>query len=291
MSDNILPENEIVDAKSNPIYSESVNLEDINPGERLRDYLKEIFPLQAESKASFVDRIDEGIKAEGELTKLVYESTVNYLLRRLINTAEFLRRRYETDEYPESFFIDELRKFLREELRLNSTEVEKIFSMLLVCLSIKKQSRKHKKKRILKQYLQANNELLCYICGRALVEEEAQIEHLWPKAMGGLERELNLKIACPQCNCEKWNYIDSSDFHYEEICLIGDEEANDESFQKEFKRVYKIASWSKNNYKCILCDLPTNQVGKLKLVRKNLNDSWHFLNVDAICEKCLGSGR
>jgi hypothetical protein len=50
-------------------------------------------------------------------------------------------------------------------------------------------------------------------------------------------------------------------------------------------REYEIALWAKSNFKCKICGKPASNVGKLKLSRINLDDSWHFLNIDAYCEQ------
>jgi 5-methylcytosine-specific restriction endonuclease McrA len=142
-----------------------------------------------------------------------------------------------------------------------------------------------KRKKIIQSKIQEHGELFCYICGKSLTNEEAEIEHMWPKAMGGTEKDHNLKVSCKHCNKYKQDYIDASDFHYEEICIAQEEGEN--SFSGNFKRLYKIALWAKNNYSCILCGTTAESVGRLKFVRKNSRDSWHFLNIDAYCESCL----
>jgi 5-methylcytosine-specific restriction endonuclease McrA len=123
------------------------------------------------------------------------------------------------------------------------------------------------------------------MCGKSLTEDEVQIEHKFPKTMGGSNELSNLKIACEYCNNEKKNYIDASDFHYEHISLSTNDD--DESFNLEFKRSYKIALWAKSDYSCVLCGQLTEFIGRLDFVRRNPNDSWHFLNIDAVCERCL----
>lgn len=109
-----------------------------------------------------------------------------------------------------------------------------------------------------------------------------QIEHIWPKEMGGKDDDDNLKAACEQCNQSKQSYIDASDFHYEEICLITDK--TDNNFETELNWQYRVALWAKNNYECVRCGKPAQYKGTLEFVRSNPNDSWHFLNIDTYCE-------
>lgn len=287
-------------------------MNDFNPGQQLRDFLKEMYPLDSDyinsaDKKFFVDKIDDALIAEGGFTKLVYESSINYIVRRLINTAEYLRRKYESDKLSDTFppgkFLVELRRFLTDNTRIQSDDAEKILALLNLCVEAKnKQLKKSRKKRILRA-AQSNNELCCYICGEALNSEEVemenieeiqikkdlqsqekvQIEHIWPRAMGGATEDFNLKVSCSLCNNKKQNYIDASDFHYEQISLISDKD--DESFSIEFKKEYKIAIWSKSNYTCSVCGKPALSVGRLNFGRLNPNDSWHFLNIEAYCDK------
>ncbi|BAT54086.1 HNH endonuclease [Nostoc sp. NIES-3756] len=259
-----------------------------NPGTELRNFIKELYPQNNNNKDydeldSFVSRIDDAFIAEGKFVKLVYESSVNYMLRRLINTAEYLNRKYETDEFPSGKFIEELRRFLSENTHIPSDKIEKMLVLVQSCLPLKnKKVKSPRKKRLINEY-QSKNELRCYICGKDVVEEEIEIEHIWPKTMGGATEDFNLKIACSVCNDNKKHYIDASDFHYEQICLVSDK--CDEKFPNEMKKEYQIAIWAKSDYTCIVCSKPASIVGRLNLGRINLSDSWHFLNIEAYCDE------
>lgn len=112
-------------------------------------------------------------------------------------------------------------------------------------------------------------------------EEEIHTDHIFPRTMGGATAEFNLKVACKSCNESKSEYIDSTDFHYEQICFAS--EKNTESFNVELERKYKIAIWAKSQYSCSICGKPAVEVGRLDFGRINLNDSWHFLNIEAYC--------
>lgn len=268
-------------------YSYECN-EDINPGLILRDFLQKLCPIQSDADSSFISQIDYSFKADGALSELVYKSTINYLVRRLINTAEYLRRKYESDDFPEGTFVQALRSYLKSETRFRDSDIERMIGIIQFCLSARNQSRKPNKKGFIKnRRLRGFDELVCYICGKQLISEEVQIEHNWPKTFGGSSKNFNLKISCSSCNSEKKSYIDGSDFHYEHICLATDE--NDDSFSLEFRRLYKIALSAKSNYRCTLCEGDVESVGRLRFVRRNPNDSWHYLNIDAVCEGCFES--
>ncbi|AFZ60199.1 HNH endonuclease [Anabaena cylindrica FACHB-243] len=273
-----------------------------NPGQQLRDLLKRIYPLDSENTNSsednsFVSRIDNALIAEGNFSNLVYESSINYLLRRLINTAEYLRRKYESDVFPPEKFLFELRRFITENTHIEVDKVEIILSLLKLCIDAKdKQLKPSRKKRIFKN-AKEKDELCCYICGNALnVErvsitedkelknrEEVEVEHIWPKTMGGATEDFNLKLSCSYCNKAKKKYIDATDFHYEQMCLVSDK--NDQNFSSEFEKEYRIAISAKSNYSCSVCGKPALTVGPLNFARLNPDDSWHFLNIAVYCDE------
>ncbi|HAO09762.1 MAG TPA: hypothetical protein DCQ51_00920 [Planktothrix sp. UBA8407] len=264
--------------------------DDINPGEQLQELLREICPPDAEDN-SFISRIDYLVDAEGELKKLIYDSTINYVLRRLISTADFLKRQCDKQEKYDESFIVKLREFLKENMRFPEENIELIRVLITECLDAKRKKVNSTLKKEIRRTAKNNNRF-CYLCGIELeydlkspnnVHNSVEVEHKWPRAMGGLSDAFNLEVACQACNGKKADYIDASDFHYEEICLVTDE--NDQHFSTEMKREYELALWAKTEFKCSLCQKPASDSGKLKLSRKNPNDSWHFLNIEIFCEQ------
>lgn len=262
---------------------------EINPGEELREVLKELFPADVKDN-SFISKIDYIVQADGELIDLVYNSTINYLLRRLILTADFLKRQGEKDNRQNDVFITKLRAFLKDDMHFQEKHIGRISVLILECLDKRKKEVPSSTKDKIRKKAKNDNKP-CYICGSELefdLKKErshnlVQVEHKWPRAMGGASNDFNLEVACSTCNSKKSDYIDASDFHYEKICLVSDE--NDEYFSTEMKREYELALWAKREFKCSICGKTSSVGGKLKFARKNPNDSWHFLNIDIFCEK------
>lgn len=258
-----------------------------NPGKILQGLLKEIYPLDNTGSKSFVHSIDNALMAEGEFFQLVYESSINHLVRRLITSAEHLRRKY--DLYPDDS-VSEIRKFLRDFTHIPPSQREKIVTLLVECLRERDRKISLKLKDSIRKEAQSRG-ANCYLCGCEIDFERTDaprfnsltLDHLWPRKMGGKSLESNLKIACKRCNELKGDYIDASDFHYEEICLVTNEK--DESFNVEFRREYKIAVLAKSDFKCMICGKPAERVGELQFARREPSDSWHFLNVDAYCSE------
>jgi hypothetical protein len=74
---------------------------------------------------------------------------------------------------------------------------------------------------------------------------------------------------------------------YEHLCLTTDD--NDTSFNEEKKKLRKfdIAVKHKRQFKCYYCQQSVTRVGPLSLVRRREEDSWHLLNVEAVCQRCF----
>lgn len=69
----------------------TLKMDDFNPGEKLKILLMELIP----NDEGFLDRVDDFAIADGELSSLIYESTINYLVRCLITSAVYLERKLE----------------------------------------------------------------------------------------------------------------------------------------------------------------------------------------------------
>lgn len=263
----------------------------INPGERLRKILEELFPSDFSSGQSCINKIDSALFAEGELASLVYRSTINYLLRRLISTAVYIDKKREKEGLPKFGVQNDLRNFINKNLAIrNNSTIEKIVALLIECLKVKEEIVSPSVVKAVK----LRNETLCYICGRQLdfatvgEMESAELEHVFPRNLGGSSKaEDNLRYACSKCNKWKKSYADDSDYHYEEICLMTDEEFDEKSFRASFEHTYKLAIRSKNQYSCYICNEPAVKRGELHFARRNPEDSWHFLNIDTYCAKHL----
>lgn len=259
----------------------------INPGEQLRNVLFQIYPFDENEKSSFVYKIDNAFASEGELSRLVYSSTINYMLRRLITTAEYLRRTSSGDS---AIYISKLRRHLHNQTRIPSNKVELIVTLLIACIEARNKDLSKKRRKKLKRDAQEQG-VRCYICGRQMTFENdrnetrtsAEIDHVWPKALGGASDEGNLIVACERCNKIKEDFIDAADFHYEEMCLVTS--ADMEDFSNDFPWYYRIAVLAKTDYSCVVCGQPAQHFGELQFGRRDPSDSWHFLNIDAYCDK------
>ena len=150
---------------------------------------KEIYKAGAEINNSFIDRIDHRLREEGEYHNLIYLSSINFLLRKIIKSAHYYKKKSEiVDDYD---YIEQSRKYLGEILNFEENEVEKILSLVIIIVSYyeKKPSSGARNELIKKS---KTNGTPCYMCGKAINYDDStsfefiEVEHVWPKGMGGV---------------------------------------------------------------------------------------------------------
>lgn len=263
-------------------YKEKVSK---NSGEKIYTILDKKY---RELSFKFLEQIDSDLNEDGELSKLFKKSIINYYLRRLITSAQFIRRKYS--DFGDHRVRNELRSYLKYYTRLEDEEIATILILLINCMQVSEDdfnnSHKNPVKRMLKEYGWG-----CYICGRDMdfsknSEEYNAItaDHVWPKTLGGESIPENLRYACQECNSKyKKDFIDYSDFHYEEISLVIHDRYNYDNKARD--RSYEAAIFAKSNYECVVCEQPAYRVGELYIGRNDLNESWHYLNLSAYCKE------
>lgn len=260
-------------------------MEQTNPGQKLRDLLAEIYSY-SERGSGFIERIDYDFSADGEIAYYTYMSSLNYLVRRLITLSLYIYNKNAKNSSGD--YRREIENHLNNYTRLNETQVRKISRLLVECVDAARRTNYEKKKAI--EYAR-NRGFYCFTCGTALEFEDetswsyATADHLWPRSMGGHGEFSNLKAVCRSCNNKyKANYIDASDFHYEEMSFTC---SDYEEYIKERDRHYELAILAKTNYTCAVCEMPAHYVGELKIGRKEPKDSWHFHNLQGYCSRHL----
>lgn len=256
-----------------------------NPGEALRSFLFKLFPSDEENRESNIAKIDAALVAEGKFASLVYRSAINYMLRRILTAAVLIERKCDQNHFSDEILEKKLRAYIANNLNIpGAKNVDKLTGLITNCLKTRHEKITQTTEKSVKQ----RNENLCYICGKTMSfgrdngSDSATLEHVFPRLLGGSSKAHNLRYACKICNETKADNIDESDYHYEEICLLTDED-DETKFHRDLSRVYKIAAWAKSDYKCQLCGKSASVVGRLDLVRREQRDNWHFLNIEAYC--------
>lgn len=255
-----------------------------SPGYKLREFLMKIIPNsvsnQGVDERHPISKIDYILFADDSFADTIYQSSINYLLRRLILSADYISREFE---YSEELFVYNLRKFLKNDFKFTRSDVEKILSLLLEIRIVINTPLRTPTRNAVKKQAASEGALTCYICGRGLsletedgTPDSIEIEHMWPHSLGGSNELENLKVACGRCNKQKESTIDASDYHFEHINSVK---------LKGLNIVDRMAVWAKNNYKCSKCNREAVYVGPLKISRLNRDDSWHFLNLESYCQQ------
>ena len=266
-----------------------------SPGYKLREVLEEIFPYQPQN-SNFIFKIDRSINADENFALLSYYSSLNYLIRRLIVGADFIKRKYNIEGLPAEKYLGEIKKYIYTTYNFPPTKVEDIYDLIVE--SVTERNRKlsqAKKDAVLKAG--KSRDLGCYICGKELIYDKrgypenhpdiAEVEHLWPKSLGGSNELFNLEVCCFQCNKGKANHIDVADYHYEKFFVIKDR--SDVDFFSDFHRSFIVASHLRNDCKCIRCNKLAIHQNRLYLNRRDSSEGWHMLNIDSYCSKHITS--
>jgi len=259
------------------------------PGMELKEFLKEMIPLTPPEKCTEGDSVhgfDELFAANGDFRALVYDSCLNYAVRRLITMGKYLRRECEALKQDESYFIKKLRRKISEIMKVNDAALrERLCVIITECVAASnRRINQSKVERIKRKALQSGK--VCYICGRELDQGKPkdlpQVDHIWPHALGGDNRDDNLAVACERCNQIKKDHINSSDYHYERVAswVLG---PHDDSFSNAFDTARRMAVWSKGSWRCAVCGKATEDSGPMVLERITEDDHWHYMNMQTVC--------
>lgn len=257
---------------------------DGSPGLKIKHHLKWLY----KHDQHFLAKIDEDFKLEGLLRSSMYESTINYLLRRIVTAAHYI---YRTNQvYGDTRIRSELRKYLKEYTRFDDETLSKLVAWSLESVNNSKndfnQSDKKKVRQQIEQYGWG-----CYICGREMDFSSnaepykiATADHWWPRLFGGESELHNLRYTCSDCNGKyKKDFLDYSDYHFEEIAMVI--ESFSEYDKKAKNRSYESAIFAKADYMCAECQQPAYKIGELHIGRIDISDSFHFFNLTAYCHE------
>lgn len=154
-----------------------------------------------------------------------------------------------------------------------------------------------------------DNEYRCYICGSNVDYIDPQdetyrtIEHLTPRSFGGNKHQKNLFIACKRCNEVKGNaltWLEKNVFSIHELYVshengfpsyCDDEELIPLYLEDQFQQLISdeviFIVTSMYNYKCKICETDNDISDATFIMEKEVNDSFHILNLMPICNLCL----
>lgn len=259
----------------------------IYPGQELKALLVDLYPNE---HRGFLAQADSDFKADGELHNIFYDSFINYLVRKLITTTIYLNKKFKV--YGDGKVKGEIRSYLEYYSPFNGTHLLKAADILYRCLQASEDDFDDRSKKAVKYQADKYN-WGCYGCGLPMdlkdetADNYATSDHKWPKGMGGLSEQENIRLLCKECNNRyKKDFIEASDYHYEEIALTHVKYEDFERKEKQYNRIYEFAVLAKSEFKCIGCGQPAYKVGELKMGRKSLTDSWHYINLGAFCTTC-----
>jgi 5-methylcytosine-specific restriction endonuclease McrA len=278
-----------------------------SPGAQVRLILSEELPQEDYHTRSFANAVDRTLVADGRLAALVRESALDYAARRLIVGSQFVQATGGW-EFDDPAFTVALRQYLREHTYLRESVRERLLPLLREATRLRDEKLGRNAKRSFREREREAGRTKCYICGREMDFEPAgshwnttqrdqgelegddrgqselyaTVEHVWPRRLGGINRDDNLWLACDRCNGVKDDALTGSDFHFERFVR-----AERPSLTIEDQMI----AWYGSGLKCTHCHRPPIQVGELTLVRDEEEDCWHIHNVSAYCSQHVPADR
>lgn len=257
----------------------------IDPGRELQLYLEREY---SRVNDEFLRQVDYDLMADGQLTELFRQSCINYMVRRLITTAEFFRRSYPPTTHGPQRHLRELRDYLGDFTRYSDRTIDDLMRILTRCLIVLDDEITDTQKNRLKRSARETNSD-CSVCGGDLSFQgnpaswiAATVDHIWPRSLGGRSEDDNIQVACRACNEQnKKDHIDASDYHFEAISFPV---VSYEGYRRDvLNREYEVAVFATTGFTCSVCRVPASRVGRLYVGRKDPADSWHFANLTAYC--------
>ncbi|WP_425985261.1 HNH endonuclease [Ensifer sp. R-19] len=144
----------------------------------------------------------------------------------------------------------------------------------------------------------------CYICGQQLTYEEQsinngsgngaghnarafEVDHIFPQSRGGGRGTDNLAASCNSCNKIKGHSINYADFPIEKA-LTKSESPNNIKADVASAEMKFALLW-KQKGACALCGVHfyAQEDEQLHIFKKNTRDTYHFLNTQIVCVRCV----
>lgn len=253
-----------------------------NPGEQIKLILSEALDMESYDKPTFVNKLDRALVANGRLVELMRESAIDYATRRLVMGAVHVAES-EGWEPLDPKFLTPLRRYLKEHTGLDPRTRERVLPLLRLAVRLNRSALSNMKKKRLRNRERKRGETKCHVCGRELDFDDlnrgegATTDHVWPRSLGGLNEDPNLRLACKRCNGIKNDMLSGADFHYERFVRVD----NKLTFTEH------MLVWHVQGLACAQCGRDPSQVGELFLIRDDATDCWHVHNVTAYCDAHL----
>ena len=214
------PTSNLMDASQNasPRYMTS--------GERLLEFLRTntLGELHSQDLLSQVKEASRPISREEEFASALQDLVSINALRRLLLSAgwAFTHYRSETESVEERdvLVVRYLKRVITNEFHVSSSQVDQICNRVLDA----SQASRQRLGRPLRQETFDQHGMICYACGiiltpRGQERNQATIEHLWPKSLGGDTNFDNLLPACKGCNDHRNDHPVWSSFWFQDIFL------------------------------------------------------------------------
>lgn len=224
--------------------------------------------------------------------------TMDYIFRLFVMSAA-IKFQNEDSLKPENIKIH-----LKTTSSIRDDDILRVQQLLkgLLTFSLKTRPSNERKKKIRQR---DNN---CYICGISIgTEDETEVDHVWPRSLGGSDGGENLKVAHASCAAIKADSATYGDSLYGNSVYINHphglnrhphqlqlwpsdiiDKNNFNSFNKNLiSSSLRIAVIMKQQYKCYSCENRFQIAGEVTLVNDCASKPSSLLNLRAYCPDCI----
>ena len=264
----------------------------INPGEELYNWLVQRYQEKSgDNRAnSWMLAIARDFSMD-ELGDYLFKSTVYMVLRRLLASAAWYEELYQDDTVVTSLFEKD---YLLGVFGFGPEDRKYLRRIVFSAYDASKKNIAPNTMKTIRDWASATNQR-CHISGCVidyaehdpnLAHRRFTLDHIWPRSLGGVSEEWNLRVACKSCNQIRQNTVDESDAHYEHFHVKVPDSSP--SFLKELHWSFRIAALAAANHQCQMCSGEVrvqDMASGPQFLPKTRQESLNMFNVVVGCER------
>ena len=179
-------------------------------GERLLQYIRTdvLKELHDDDLMNRVKKASAPTSRDSNFALALQDLAAMNLLQRLILETRYIFDKFQEDAAPylenDPLISNEVQKWIKEAFRIETALVSKLSTLTIDAIIASKQ----KLNKSLQRDVFEVHGLYCYTCGTGLQRRngygnEATVEHVWPRSLGGDTNFDNLLPACKSCNSNR----------------------------------------------------------------------------------------
>jgi 5-methylcytosine-specific restriction endonuclease McrA len=269
---------------------------DPKAGQKLRASIDSLATEYSRTTAGKGAALVDAFLPDEMAAEMIQDIMGDVIFRFLLASATYIRSISSSESFDAS-----LDRFILKKTRLTGDLAKRLRQNLKQAVFASEEERpKNERRSRMKNKQQSRN---CYLCSGA-IDDDAILDHVWPRSAGGGNGKSNLRIAHAFCEAVKADFAVSGDapigrFAFQSLPrTLMDEKpkwwplsiSTDIEFRSLLDDVrgsqLKLAVLSRQEFQCHKCGKPFFNSKAISVVRRNHDEPWWFANVVAVCEEC-----